>query len=77
MEFSNFESTAVSNISVNDNIVTVTFKGSGNSYDYQANDVTNFVVSLQKVIENSKSVGQFINKAIKEDKNLQILANVR
>jgi hypothetical protein len=76
MEFSNFESTAVSNIAINDNIVTVTFKGSGNSYDYQANDVTNFVVSLQKVIENSKSVGQFINKAIKEDKTLQILATV-
>ena len=76
MEFSNFESTAVSNISVNDNIVTVTFKGSGNSYDYQANDVTNFVVSLQKVIENSKSVGKFINKAIKEDQTLKILAKV-
>jgi hypothetical protein len=28
------------------------------------------------VIENNKSVGQFINKAIKEDKTLQILANV-
>lgn len=80
MEFSNFESTAVSNISVNDNIVTVTFKGSGNSYDYQANDVTNFVVKLQDVIEKNKngngSVGQFINKAIKEDKTLQILAKV-
>jgi hypothetical protein len=76
MEFSSYVSTAVSNISVNDNIVTVTFKGSGNSYDYQANDVTNFVVSLQNVIENNKSVGQFINKAIKEDKTLQILANV-
>lgn len=76
MDFKNIQSTAVDHIAVNDNIVTVTFKGSGNSYDYQVNDVTNFIVSLQKVIDNEQSVGKFINKAIKEDQTLKILAKV-
>jgi transcription elongation factor Elf1 len=76
MEFKNFESTAISNIKVNDNIATVTFKGSGKSYEYEVNDVANFVNSLQKVIEKEQSVGKFINKAIKEDQTLKILAIV-
>jgi hypothetical protein len=73
MNFVNLDSTAIDNISVNDSDVAVTFKGSGKTYNYTTND-SNFVNSLQNVIENHQSVGRFINRAIKEDQTLQIVA---
>jgi hypothetical protein len=73
MNFVNLDSTAIDNISVNDSNVAITFKGSGKTYNYTTND-SNFVVSLQNVIENHQSVGRFVNRAIKEDQTLQIVA---
>lgn len=73
MEFVNLNSTCASAIRVNDNIVTITFKGSNNSYDYIIKDDA-FVNQLQEVINTGKSVGTFINRSIKEDQTLQIVA---
>lgn len=73
MEFVNLNSTCASAIKVNDNIVTITFKGSNNSYDYMIKD-DNFVNQLQNVINTGKSVGTFLNRSIKEDQTLQIVA---
>ena len=69
--FSNLDSTAVSDIMVSGNDVSVTFK-SGKTYSYTTSDA-NFVNLLENVIENNKSVGRFINRAIKEDQTLQIV----
>lgn len=72
MNFTNLDSTAISDIVVNDSDIAITFKGSNNTYNYTTTD-SNFVVSLQNVIENNQSVGRFINRAIKEDRTLQIV----
>jgi hypothetical protein len=69
--FTNIDSTAVSDIAINGNDVSVTFKSSGKTYSYTTSDA-NFVNSLEDVIESNKSVGRFINRAIKEDQTLQI-----
>lgn len=67
-------STAIQRVSVSDdNIVTITFN-SGNSYNYQDKS-GNFVQNVQNRIENGQSVGQFFNRALKEDQTLQIIAN--
>lgn len=73
MNFVNLDSTAIDNITINGNDVAITFKGSGKTYNYTTS-VPDFVVSLQNVIENNQSVGRFINRAIKEDQILQIVA---
>jgi hypothetical protein len=73
MNFVNLDSTAIDNISVNDSNVAITFKSSGKTYNYTTSD-RNFVNSLENVIENHQSVGRFINRAIKEDQTLQIVA---
>lgn len=73
MNFVNLNSTAVDTIDVNGNEVTITFNGSEKTYNYTSSD-PNFVNSLQNVIETNQSVGRFINRAIKEDQTLQIVA---
>jgi hypothetical protein len=73
MNFVNLDSTAIDNITVNDSNVAITFKGSEKTYNYTTSD-SNFVNSLENVIENNQSVGRFINRAIKEDQTLQIVA---
>jgi hypothetical protein len=70
--FPAFTSSAIENIALDDNIVTITFSG-GRSYDYSVNDVTNFVTSLTSVITEGKSVGRFVNQRIKDD-TLSVIA---
>ena len=74
--FVNIESTAVDAISVADDIVTVTYKSSGNQYNYALNGISaqDFANTVHNVIENNQSVGRFVNKAIREDQTLQIVA---
>jgi hypothetical protein len=55
-----------------DNIVTITFK-SGKAYNY-VDTTGNFVQTAQNIRDNGKSVGQFFNRALKEDQTLQIIA---
>lgn len=64
MNFEISNSTAISNIAVEDNIATVTFV-SGSDYDYTVNDVTSFVTELSNIINSKKSVGSFFNKSVK------------
>jgi hypothetical protein len=70
--FPSFTSSAIENIALNDNTVTVTFTG-GRSYDYAVNDVTRFVTSLTEVITSGESVGRFVNQRIKDD-TLSVIA---
>jgi len=73
MKFTNIDSSAISEVEADNGNVTINFKGSGKSYNYTTSD-SNFVTNLQNVIDNKQSVGRFINRAIKEDKTLQIVA---
>lgn len=67
MQFAITGSSAVENISLADNIATVTFTG-GRAYDYTVNDVTAFVTSLTDVMNDENgSVGRFVNNAIKTE----------
>jgi hypothetical protein len=71
--FANIQSTAVSDIAVTGNDVVITFKSSGKQYNYR--DTTgNFVNLLENTIESNQSVGTMVNKAIKEDKTLELVA---
>ena len=70
MQFAISGSSAIENISLEDNTATVTFKsskGSGRDYDYTVNDVTAFVTSLTRVIEGGESVGRFVNQSVKNE----------
>ena len=73
MQFTISNSTAIEAIAINDNTATLTFVGN-RSYDYNLNDVANFVTSLSKVIEAGESVGRFINTEIKADRLMPITA---
>ena len=73
MNFTNLNSTAVSDIVIKDDQAAITFTGSGKTYNYVILG-DNFVNDLTTKIENNQSVGQFINRAIKEDQTLRIVA---
>lgn len=73
MQFAISNSTAIENIALDDNTVTVTFAG-GRDYDYTVNDVTNFVTSLSNVIETGESVGRFVNTAVRNETLQRIAA---
>lgn len=61
----NFTSSAIESISdVADDKVTITWNG-GRDYTYSVKDVEQFVSSLSTVISEQKSVGQFVNRAIR------------
>ena len=62
----NFTSSAVDNISVEDNTATITFSG-GREYTYSLNDVTAFVSALSQVIESGQSVGRFVNQSLRNE----------
>lgn len=66
MQFAISGSSAIENISVDDNTATITFNG-GRSYDYTVNDVTAFVTALTNVMSKQESVGSFVNKQIKSE----------
>lgn len=63
----NFTSSAIENISdVNDGKVSITFTG-GRQYNYNVQDVEQFVSQLSTVIAEQQSVGRFVNNAIKSE----------
>ena len=78
INITNIDSSAITNIVVNENdsIVGITYKSSGKEYNYTLNGISaqDFVNNVQNVIENNQSVGRFVNKAIREDQTLQIMA---
>ena len=67
-----FNSSAIENISdVADEKVTITWNG-GRDYTYGVKDVEQFVSALSTVISEQKSVGQFVNRAIRNQDLVQI-----
>jgi hypothetical protein len=78
INITNIDSEAIANINVNEETSTVgiTYVSSGKEYNYTLNGITvqEFVTSVQNVIENNQSVGRFVNKSIREDQTLQIMA---
>ncbi len=78
INIANIESNAIETINVNEDtsVVGITYKSSGKEYNYTLNGISaqDFVNSVQNVIETDQSVGRFVNKAIREDQTLQIMA---
>ena len=66
MQFAISNSSAVENISIEDQTVSVTFTG-GRSYDYTVADVTAFTTALTAAMAPEQSVGRFVNKSIKNE----------
>lgn len=73
MQFAITGSSAIENISVEDNTATVTFTG-GRAYDYTVNDVTSFVTALTDIMTKQDSVGRFVNNSIKNETLVKIAA---
>jgi len=74
MQFAITGSSAIENISVDDNTATITFSG-GRAYDYNVNDVTAFVTALTDVMNDENgSVGRFVNNSIKNETLVKIAA---
>tara|TARA_A200000113_G_C8726769_1_gene310207 strand:+ start:405 stop:635 length:231 start_codon:yes stop_codon:yes gene_type:complete len=71
MNFKDFESSAISSLTTNENNLTIVFNSSDKEYNYTIND-KNWVEMLTNTIKNSESVGKFINKSLKE-KNIEEL----
>mgnify|MGYP004157038765 CR=1 FL=1 len=66
MQFAISNFSAIENISIEDQTVTVTFTGA-RSYDYTVNDVTAFTTALTAAMAPEQSVGRFVNKSIKNE----------
>jgi len=73
MQFAITGSSAIENISLEDNTATVTFTG-GRAYDYTVNDVTAFVTALTDIMTKQESVGRFVNNSIKNETLVKIAA---
>ena len=74
MNFKDFESSAISSLTVNDKELVIVFKSSDKEYNYTIND-TNWVEMLTNCIKNSESVGKFINKSVKEQNIVELVNN--
>ena len=78
INITNIDSNAIETINVDDttSVVGITYRSSGKEYNYTLNGITveEFVTNVQNVIENNQSLGRFVNKAIREDQTLQIMA---
>jgi hypothetical protein len=69
-----FTSSAIESISdVQDGQVSITFAG-GRTYTYGVSDVERFTSALTSVINDQRSVGQFVNRAIRQDQLLEQIA---
>jgi predicted house-cleaning noncanonical NTP pyrophosphatase (MazG superfamily) len=69
--FDQLNSTAVKSVVIEDNKVEIIFNSSDKVYNYTIID-ENFKKNLENTIENSESVGKYINTSIKEEKIQQI-----
>lgn len=71
MFFNDLNSSAIKEIEINDNIMSVIFNSSDKVYNYEVQD-EDFNEMLQNVIVNEESIGKFINTAIKNKAVLEI-----
>ena len=71
MFFQTKDSSAIKEITVEDNIVSIIFNSSDKEYKYEVKD-EDFTDMLQNVIVNEESIGKFINTAIKNKAVVEI-----
>ena len=71
MFFETKDSSAIKEITVEDNIVSIIFNSSDKVYNYEVKD-EDFNEMLQNVIVNEESIGKFINTAIKNKAVVEI-----
>jgi len=71
MFFNNLNSSAIKEIEINDNIMSVIFNSSDKVYNYQVQD-EDFNEMIQNVVVNEESIGKFINTAIKNKAVVEI-----
>ena len=71
MFFETKDSSAIKEITVEDNIVSIIFNSSDKVYNYEVKD-EDFTNMLQNVIVKEESIGKFINTAIKNKAVVEI-----
>lgn len=74
LTYSNINSSAIDNLTIDGNTLSIVFKSSDKQYNYTIND-SNFVQLLDNTIKNGESVGKFINISLKEKNIEQIQVN--
>ncbi len=70
MEFKDFESSAISSLTINEEELVIVFKSSDKEYNYTIND-TKWVEMLTNCIKNDESVGKFVSTSLKHKKILE------
>tara|TARA_Y100000004_G_scaffold128887_1_gene145232 strand:- start:738 stop:968 length:231 start_codon:yes stop_codon:yes gene_type:complete len=70
MKFKDFESSAISSLTINDKELVIVFKSSDKEYNYTIND-TNWEENLSNCIKNDESVGKFVSTSLKHKKILE------
>ena len=70
MKFKDFESSAISSLTINEEELVIVFKSSDKEYNYSIND-TNCVENLSNCIKNGESVGKFVSTSLKHKNILE------
>ena len=66
MQIFKVDSTAISQISVDGDQVSVTYTSSEKDYPYQAQDPSTFVADLKTQRDEKQSIGSFVHQCIKQ-----------
>lgn len=72
MNFTNLKSSAIKELTIKEEVVSIVFNSSDKVYNYSVID-TDFVKDLQNTIQNEESIGKFITNAIKTQKISQLI----
>ena len=70
MHFKDFESSAISSLTINEEELVIVFKSSDKEYNYTIND-SNWVEKLTNTIKNKESVGKFVSTSLKHKNILE------
>ena len=70
MNFKDFESSAISSLTINEEELVIVFKSSDKEYNYTIND-SNWVEKLTNTIKNKESVGKFVSTSLKHKNILE------
>lgn len=70
MNFKDFESSAISSLTINEEELVIVFKSSDKEYNYTIND-SNWVENLTNTINNKESVGKFVSTSLKHKNILE------
>jgi len=72
VNFTNLKSSAIKELTIKEEVVSIVFNSSDKLYNYSVID-TDFVKDLQNTIQNEESIGKFITNAIKTEKISQLV----